>query len=151
MHHFCVLDDTICANINLFGFCEAIEVAGLESVFERGQWTVFAPDDGAILRASEWVDLLQEDAVDDGLLRENLLYHVSPNSELRKNNLPCRAGVNLVPMANGKDSRTLCVDGIPTYQKGKGNPDDKLPRIIEFDIPSCNGVIHIVDKVLLLE
>jgi len=143
--------DTICKNNNLFGFCEAIEVAGLASVFDEGQWTIFAPDDGAIVKATAFLDLLRGDVIDEDLLREYLLYHISPDSLLTKGDLPCDAGANLVPMANGKDSRTLCVDSVPTYQKGKGNPDDYMPQIVEFDIPSCNGVIHIIDKVLLLE
>jgi hypothetical protein len=34
------------------------------------------------------------------------------------------------------------------YQTGRCNTGDGLPPVFTFDIEACNGVIHIVDKVL---
>ena len=134
------------------GFCEAIETAELSNAFDEGNWTIFAPHDGAMYRAPEvFLDLVREDASDTELLANYLLYHTSPNNLLRKYDLPCQAGVNLVAMGNDRDSRTLCVDQVPTYQKGKGNHEDDIPQIIEFDIEACNGIIHIVDRVLMYD
>jgi len=134
----------------LGGFCQAIETAGLSDAFDEGSWTIFAPHDGAMYKAPKlFLDLVRDDPGDTELLADYLLYHTSPNNELREYDLPCQAGDNLVAMGNGKNSRTLCVDGIPTYQKGRGNTDDDMPKIIEFDIEACNGVIHILDKLLM--
>jgi hypothetical protein len=44
---------------------------------------------------------------------------------------------------------SLCVKNVPTYQKGSSNPADDLPEIVTADLEACNGVIHVVDKVLL--
>jgi uncharacterized surface protein with fasciclin (FAS1) repeats len=54
----------------------------------------------------------------------------------------------LIEMTTGRDSRTICEDG-STYQKGEGNSDDERPEIISQDIEACNGVIHIVNEVML--
>jgi hypothetical protein len=51
-------------------------------------------------------------------------------------------------MTNGEDSRTVC-KGDAIYQKGGGNTDDALPQIISADIVACNGVVHVVDNVML--
>lgn len=124
----------------------------MSKTFDEDQWTIFAPDDGAIFRSpDEFQDLLRDESSDPELLAYHLSYHFSKDKVLKKKDLPCRAGENLVPMINDMDSRTLCIDGVPTFQKGKGNSDDNLPEIIESDIEACNGVIHILDRVLLYD
>lgn len=80
-----------------------------------------------------FLGLLQEDASDGELLKEYILYYAVPDKELKKDDLPRPAGANLVEMANGRHSQTLCKDGIPTFQKGNSNSDSTLPRMIEFD------------------
>lgn len=57
-----------------------------------------------------------------------------------------------VGMANGRDSRTICDNNQnPTimWQRGAANVDSALPQIISGDIKACNGVIHVVDNVML--
>jgi hypothetical protein len=59
---------------------------------------------------------------------------------------------NLLEMMNGKDTRTICVDNVPVYQKGKGNPrTTDLPKFSmndTFDI--CNGgTVYAIDDVLV--
>ncbi|VEU41964.1 unnamed protein product [Pseudo-nitzschia multistriata] len=51
-------------------------------------------------------------------------------------------------MTNGLDTRTVCA-GDKVFQKGSGNSDSKKPEIIEFNQKACNGVIHVVDRVIL--
>ena len=54
-------------------------------------------------------------------------------------------------MANDMYSRTICDDGVPRFQRGSGNPDDSLPKFVEFDIEACTGVVHIIDEVMMYE
>jgi uncharacterized surface protein with fasciclin (FAS1) repeats len=84
-------------------------------------------------------------------LDDVILFHAVDTQVLFKKDLPCTAGQNLITSAMGKTSRTLCEDDTPHFQKGKGNSDNALPKIVNFDIQACNGVIHTVDKVLLFE
>merc|ERR1711865_848665 len=47
-------------------------------------------------------------------------------------------------------SRTMCVNkSTPRYQKGEFNVDGSLPEFVETDIQACNGVIHVIDQVML--
>ena len=52
-------------------------------------------------------------------------------------------------MGNGKDTRTRCVGGIPTFQKGIANSNSDLPEFVLVDVEACNGVVHIINEVLL--
>jgi gluconolactonase len=58
----------------------------------------------------------------------------------------------LLEMMNGKNTRTICVDDVPVYQKGKGNSrETDLPKFSmddTFDI--CNGgMVYAIDDVLV--
>mmetsp|Transcript_24259 Transcript_24259/g.57455 ORF Transcript_24259/g.57455 Transcript_24259/m.57455 type:complete len:178 (-) Transcript_24259:1254-1787(-) len=51
-------------------------------------------------------------------------------------------------MAHGTDSRTIC-RGDYIYQKGGGNdPAPFAPEIVASDVDTCNGIIHVVDRVM---
>ena len=132
--------------------CDIITSTRLETLLRGGAWTIFAP-----LNKAFWelpTDLVQRDTVQfaDGVekVEDILLFHAIEGI-LNKDVLPCAAGQNLLSSAIGKNSRTLCDNDVPKYQKGQGNTDNALPEIVEFDITACNGVIHIVDKVLLFD
>ena len=74
-----------------------------------------------------------------------LLYHTIPDAKIELKNLVCNASVM---MANGENTTTQCLqDG--KYQVGSGNLPDDLPLILSSDILACNGIVHIVDDVLL--
>jgi len=52
-------------------------------------------------------------------------------------------------MEHGSNTRTLWdKDGDPIGQKGGGNINGKAD-FVEVNIEACNGVVHIIDKVLL--
>ncbi|KAG7346756.1 PKD domain containing protein [Nitzschia inconspicua] len=145
--------DILCSTDELSEFCAVIEAAGLRNAFQSGAWTVFAPTNQAF---SEFpTDLMQSESVvfssGESRLEDVILFHTSDTAVLFKNDLPCVAGQNLVPSAIGKDSRTLCDRHVPRFQKGKGNADNALPEIVNFDIQACNGVIHTVNKILLFD
>lgn len=82
-------------------------------------------------------------------LKNLLLYHSSPNATFHSSDLSCLDGHNILHMTTGRVSRTLCEGDVPKYQRGAGNLDDALPTITRFDIEACNGVVHVVDKLIL--
>ena len=53
-----------------------------------------------------------------------------------------------IGMANGLVSETVCLNDV-IYQAGIGNAVDALPEIIDTDIKASNGIVHVVDQVLL--
>jgi uncharacterized surface protein with fasciclin (FAS1) repeats len=118
-----------------------------ETLSSDGEFTVFAPNEEAIEALPPGaLDAVMSDVEE---LTDTLLYHVVSGQKLYAADLPCEAGNNLIEMANGKDTRSLCVDGAPTYIKGIANTRDDLPKILAADVEACNGVIHIIDYVLL--
>jgi uncharacterized surface protein with fasciclin (FAS1) repeats len=128
-------------------FCDALEITGLNEQLESDVWTVFAPTDDAFAALGD--DNLAYLYNDTATLTDLFLFHVIPGVELSSSDLPCVAGSNLLTMANGDDTRTLCVMGKPTYQKGTANPADAKPAFLTTDIVTCDGVIHVIDQVLL--
>lgn len=140
--------EILCSRKDLnIALCNAIKFAGLEEALNHGKWTIFAPTNQAFVNLPPTaITSLYTDAE---RMKDAVLFHAVSDRVLRYYKLPCRPGDTLIEMANGDDSRTICDgDSIPTYQKGALNPDEAMPRIIEGDVEACNGVIHIVDKVM---
>jgi uncharacterized surface protein with fasciclin (FAS1) repeats len=130
-------------------------MAGLSNALTTGTWTLFAPNNNAFLHLPpHYVETLNSDG---DVLTQLLLFHAVAEQALYKDDLPCVAGHNLIEMANGKDSRTLCDDirpgvPVPKYQKGKFNPrGEAAPEVVTFDMEACNGVVHELDAVLLFK
>jgi len=133
-----------CGSESLSFLCNLITEFGLVDVLNDDTWTVFAPLNEAFEEISEVLGTL-----DNSTVLDVLLFHAIAGEAVFSTDLPCEAGNNLLEMYNGKDSRTLCVDDVPTYQKGADNSDDNLPAFTTVDVTACNGVIHIIDGVLL--
>ena len=127
---------------NTYGFkvlCEALEVSGLKEVLDGSdKYTIFAPTDDAFNNLPPGV------VVDENGLKDLLLLH-SVAGEIPSWKLQC---TRLVHMANGQDTRTVCQDE-KINQKGAGNADDQKPEIIDMDIKACNGIVHVVNQVIL--
>merc|ERR1712232_1266917 len=86
------------------------------------------------------VDALLEDIP---ALSSILLFHAIPG-KVYSTDLVC---TGVTTMVNGLDSRTVC-EGGAIFQKGAGNKDCTMPEIFMTDIKACNGVIHVVSKVM---
>ena len=127
-------------------FCDLITDFDLAEALSRGTWTVFAPTDDAFDTMVEHVDLTSDEIV--SVVR----YHLHDGSLLFFEDLVCR---DLIPMANGRRSRTKCQEGIDfedsfvKYQRGPGQVGDMLPEITTKNLGACNGVVHVVNHVMI--
>ena len=128
--------------------CTAVTQAGLGGALSRGLWTVFAPTNDAFEALPEGT--LEAVLADSDMLVDVLLFHVVANKEVFAADLRCQ---HLLKMGNDKYSRTVCrsgsVNGI--FQKGAGNPRRAadMPKVVTTDIAACNGLIHVVNNVML--
>jgi uncharacterized surface protein with fasciclin (FAS1) repeats len=145
--------DFVCGSRVLANFCDLIRQYELQDdLQDTNSITLFAPYNMAF-RQEEGVVF---DGMDYDTARDVLIFHATRqivststrnNKHYNKNGsyLQC---TELLPMANGKDTRTYCF-GVDIFQKGDGNPLEKMPRLIVKNIAVCNGLVHIVDRVLL--
>jgi uncharacterized surface protein with fasciclin (FAS1) repeats len=111
--------------------------AGLVGTLDGNrQFTVFAPTDAAF---EELYDSLGVDGVDDiplDTLRAVLLHHVAPGERFSDDVL------------GSTRIRTLNGDFLaPSLEAGAAYVDDA--RIVLADVDASNGVIHVIDHVLL--
>jgi uncharacterized surface protein with fasciclin (FAS1) repeats len=124
---------------------QAVEFAGLASVLDgRRQFTVFAPTNDAFVALLEALETTAEDLFvpeNRGLVRDILLYHVAPGSR--------------------KAEDVITSDRIRTLSKSfffvkeeegdffVGNEGNGFAQIIGTDVMARNGVIHVIDAVML--
>ena len=129
----------------------ALEYAGLTDVFAGGdQYTVFAPTDEAFLNLVGALSPLPEAdspfAAIDSLLGEGtvanvLLYHVTDGR---------RASNSVVPKKNPKTIETL-LEGASFKVDNMGMiwAVGNTANIVAADISASNGIIHVIDTVIL--
>ena len=134
-------DKTIVENASkLDGFktlVAAVKAAGLvDTLSGKGPYTVFAPTDEAFKKLPEGTleNLLKPENKDQliGILK----YHVVPGAVMAKDVV----GLKEAKSASGKKLRVKVVDG-----KVKINQ----ANVVKTDVKSSNGVIHVVDRVIL--
>jgi uncharacterized surface protein with fasciclin (FAS1) repeats len=138
------ISSIICGTGGFETLCTAVKAANLVNTLGGGTYTLFAPNNQAFsnLPNGTLPSLLNS----TGTLRNILLFH-AVNKKVRFSDLVCTATLK---MANGKDSRTVCLNkGSNIYQKGAGNAREKMPEIISTDMSACNGLIHVVSQVML--
>jgi uncharacterized surface protein with fasciclin (FAS1) repeats len=115
----------------------AVQAAGLaETLSGEGQFTVFAPTDDAFAALPEGtVESLLEDP--EGALRDILLYHVAEGA------VPAETVVTLeaAPTLQGEEVSIAVVDG--------GVVLNESANVIITDIEASNGIIHVIDAVIL--
>jgi len=114
----------------------AVKAAGLvETLQGKGPFTVFAPTDGAFAAIQPEVDkLLKPESKAD--LSKILTYHVVSG---KANAADLTDGQELVTVEGGKLKVTV-KNGMVTVGGAK---------VTTADIGASNGVIHVIDKVLL--
>ena len=117
----------------------ALEATGLDSplAHPRDFYTVFAPTDEAFAAlGGETVDAL---LADPDTLRDILLYHVLPGNVIPSSGLPDILGFD-IQTGNGDFVR---------FDERDGSFFVNDSRIVTPDVQAVNGVVHVIDRVLL--
>ncbi|EYB69720.1 beta-Ig-H3/fasciclin [Deinococcus phoenicis] len=112
----------------------AVQAAGLSQTLMGGQYTVFAPTNAAFAKVPS--DTLAQVLNDPDMLGSVLLYHVVPgkvtSSQVKSlQNVKTAQGANLAVRMSG--NRVMINNA----------------NVTRTDIQACNGVIHVVDAVLM--
>jgi uncharacterized surface protein with fasciclin (FAS1) repeats len=135
------ITDIVAGNPEFSTLLAAVEAAGLaETLSGDGPFTVFAPTDAAFaeLPAGTLDTLLQPQNKDQ--LTAILTYHVVPAEVTAADVKPGQ-----VPTVNSAPF-TVAIDGQAVeITDGQGNQ----ANVTETDIDASNGVIHVIDAVLL--
>lgn len=116
----------------------AVTEAGLaETLAERGPFTVFAPTNAAFEAALQSLGITAEELLaDEEMLTEILLYHVA----LGARDAGEVTGGSSLPMLNGD---------VASIEVREGNAFIDGAQIIATDIEASNGIIHVIDAVIL--
>jgi uncharacterized surface protein with fasciclin (FAS1) repeats len=121
---------------------EAVVAAGLTSTLSGpGPYTVFAPTNAAFTAALTELGLTKAqllDPVNKPLLTKILTYHVVSGKYL-KAQVP--VGTPIATL----QTETLTVDSTLTITDQRG----RKAKITATDIAATNGVVHVIDKVIL--
>ena len=131
--------DTAMAAKNLTTLVKALQVAGLvETLKGAGPFTVFAPDDKAFAKLpAGTLDALLADPVK---LKSILTYHVIPAS------VDAAAAMSMTSPTSPPTVEGATLQ-VTRGRRGKLMINDAT--VISADIHATNGIIHIIDKVLL--
>ncbi len=116
----------------------AVKAAELvETLKGKGPFTVFAPTDAAFDKVGK--EKIEELLKDKKALAEILTYHVIAGNVLAKDAIELDG--KAAKTVNGKEVK-ISVKGGKVYLNGKA-------AVIKADIKTSNGVIHVIDTVIL--
>jgi uncharacterized surface protein with fasciclin (FAS1) repeats len=126
------------ANGNFKTLAALLTKAGLVKTLQsRGPFTVFAPTDAAFNKVPKAT--LDQLGTDKALLKKVLLYHVVSGK------VPASKVVTL----SGKSVKTVAGPAIAIKMKSGGVYLNGNSKVTTADVMTSNGVIHVVNKVLL--
>ena len=124
--------DIVASSKNHTILLTAVKEAGLvETLKGKGPFTVFAPTDDAFKALGE--DTIKSVLADKDLLKNILLAHVIVGQEARAAD---------VLKLNGKEVNGFKIDTSDGVKIGEA-------KVIKADLLAGNGVVHVIDKVLL--
>ncbi|MGB2236785.1 MAG: fasciclin domain-containing protein, partial [Candidatus Poseidoniaceae archaeon] len=117
----------------------ALGVAGLvDTLSGEDNYTVFAPTDEAFAAAGiNLADFTTDEEI--ATLADILLYHVVAG-EIASTDLV--DGANTVTAANGDELTVTVAEGVVTVGA-------EAATVVLADVPASNGVIHVIDKVII--
>jgi len=123
----------------------AVQFAGLVDVLNGNrQFTVFAPVNQAFLDLAAALNISIEDLLTEPyreLVTTVLLYHVSPGLKFSRN----VAKSSRINTLQGQFAFTQIENGMVKI----GNDTNGYANIVAVDIRATNGVIHVLDKVII--
>jgi uncharacterized surface protein with fasciclin (FAS1) repeats len=115
---------------------QAATVAGLVDTLQGpGPFTIFAPTDEAFAKLP--ADTLAGLLADPAALKKILLYHVVPEKVMASQ------------VVGLKSATTVEGSSIAISVKGDSVELNGTTKVVATDIPASNGVIHVIDTVLL--
>jgi uncharacterized surface protein with fasciclin (FAS1) repeats len=129
------------SNADFSTLVSAVKAAGLaDTLSGAGPFTVFAPTNEAFakLPAGTLDDLLKPE--NKAALADILTYHVVPAEVMAADVKPGK-----VKTVNGDEFTVAAEDGKVTITDARGN----TVNVVKTDIAGSNGVIHVIDGVLL--
>lgn len=122
----------------LIAALQAADPAVIRTLDGNGQFTVFAPTDAAFVSLLGELGLSADQLLSDqALVTQVLLYHVARGN---------RDSADVLA-----SSRIRTLEGGFLFQSGGvlTNANGRTSNIIAVDIPASNGVIHVIDRVVL--
>jgi len=135
-HHQSIVDIAV-ADGRFTTLVAAVQAAGLVDALSEGEWTVFAPTDDAFAKLGlNAGNIASSFSKTD--LTDILLYHAIPGAVTSDVAMTL---VGDVTMANGK------IAGLKVFEDDLYVNDDS--KVIIPDIVANNGLIHVVDTVIL--
>lgn len=131
-------DTLIAGKANLSIFKAALKRTGMDSYTKgSGPFTYFIPSDDAF-KASGINSVADLAAIDSNLLTQVLAYHIMSGRR------------TLVEIPSGPNAPATAVGGLSFYaSKNIGGTFINGSKLSESDIIGSNGVIHVIDKVLV--
>jgi uncharacterized surface protein with fasciclin (FAS1) repeats len=122
---------------------DAIISAGLVQTFQANtSYTLFAPNNAAFIAALAELGLTKDQLfANKPLLNAVLTYHLLPG---KINNADITVNTPLKTV-QGATLKIENIAGVLTITDGR----DRKSQIIQFNLDARNGVVHIVDKVIL--
>jgi len=134
--------EILSADNNFSTFTSLLKEADIKDLSMEGPFTVFAPTDAAFAKVP--ADVTEKLKKDKALLRRVLYFHVVPGKYMQKDMMELKECRTLCPTAGGVALLDLKVD------KNSG----KLISVegakpIQTDVPASNGVIQVIDAVML--
>lgn len=114
----------------------ALELTGLDDVLDGdGKFTVFAPTDKAFANLPNGV--LEALVANTNALTDILLYHVVSGEAFSDD------------LEDGQRIKTVVGRTVKVDIENDGDIEINDADVIDADIVACNGVIHVIDKVLI--
>ena len=129
------------ANGSFTTLVAALEASGLDDVLadEKRDFTVFAPTDAAFAALLADLDISAAELLASPNLSDILLYHVVPDAEINSTAAIAAAGTTVT---------TANTDDIGVALKG-ADLFINASRVENPDVAANNGVIHVIDAVLI--
>ena len=127
-------------NENLTILTAALQAAGLDGMMmEAGEYTVFAPTDDAFAALLTKLNITKEELLaDQATLKSVLPYHVVP-MVVKAADIPYGTAIETV------NSQTITISDANVITDASGN----TANIVGTDMMATNGVVHVIDTVLL--
>ena len=128
--------DVAAGNADFSTLVTAVQKAGLvDTLNGEGPFTVFAPTNAAFAKIP--ADQLNAILADKAKLTSILTYHVVPGKIMAADLKP---GEQAVKTVEGSEAQVIVSDQGATYADA---------NITATDIEACNGVIHVIDSVVV--